>query len=223
MSGIIPPYAATAGFKSRILARYPPALDGRGTFATERQRLETFFRDLVFSTNIRALTDAYAGKNFNLQYSASPYTHGADVFATFYFRGFDYNLLNITSFSNEFGNFATTLQSYLVSHAQTGDPNKYRKSHKGFEAIRWPRPDSRGDFVKRVLNATDTGFKVITDEQVTRSIALFWEEIVKDLTELGGLFYFSYEFHFLRTTNADLTAGYTPPARKKGGRRKGHY
>lgn len=188
VTDIIPPYAATAGFKSRIIARYPPANDGRGIFATERQRLDIFFRDLVFSCNIRALTDAYSGKNFNLQYSTIPYVHGADVIADFYYRGFDLDLYQIPGLFDGYGDFAETYQSYLVSHARTGDPNTYRKSHKGFKAIPWPRPNNRGDLLKGVLNTTDTGFEVITDEQTRRSTCRFWQEIAKELTELGGLF-----------------------------------
>ena len=192
MSQIIPPYAANAGFKSRIIARYPPANDARGIFATEPQRRDIFFRDLVFSCNIRALTDAYSGKNFNLQYSTSPYSHAADVPAVFYYRGFDVDLYQLPGLFDGYGDFAETYQSYLVSHARTGDPNTYRKSHKSFNTIRWPRPNSQGDLVKGVLNTTDTGFEVITDEQTRRSTCSFWQKITKEITELGGLFQFSF-------------------------------
>lgn len=194
VSGIIPPYAASGGFESRIIARYPPANDGRGIFATERQRLDIFFRDLVFSCNIRALTDAYSGKNFNLQYSTVPYTHGADTFATFYYRGFNVDNYQIPGLFDGYGDFAETYQSYLVSHARTGDPNTYRRSHKGFKATRWPRPNNRGDLVQGVLNTTDTGFKVITDQQTSRSTCRFWQELTKDLTALGGSFDFHLDF-----------------------------
>ena len=187
VSGIIPSYAASAGFKSRIIARYPPADKARGIFATERERLDIYFRDLIFSCNIRALTDAYSGKNFNLQYSTIPYTHGADGYATFYYRGFNLSTFPTRGLFDGFGDFAETYQSYLVSHARTGDPNTYRKSHKGFNAIRWPRPDNREDLVKGILNTTDTGFEVITDEQTSRSTCRFWQDLTKDLTELGGL------------------------------------
>lgn len=192
VAGIIPPYAASAGFESRIIARYPPANKVRGIFATERQRLNIFFRDLIFSCNIRALTDAYSGKNFNVQYSTVPYSHGADTNAIFYYPGFNVSKFPVPGFFDGFGDFAETYQSYLVSHARTGDPNTYRKSHKEFNAIRWPRPDNREDLVKEILNTTDTGFEVITDEQTSRSTCRFWQDLTKDLTELGGML----NFHF---------------------------
>lgn len=218
VSDIIPPYAASAGFESRITSRYPPANDGQGIFATERQRLDIFYRDLVFSCNIRALTDAYSGKVFNLQYSTFPYTHGADVYATFYYRGFDVDLYQVPGFVDGFGDFAETYQSYLISHARTGDPNTYRKSHKGFKAIRWPRLNNRGDLVKGVLNTTDTGFEVVTDQQTSRSTCRFWQEIFKDLTALGGLFNFSLDFFFTQGVCmiANVVSGYTPPEGVKG-------
>jgi hypothetical protein len=190
VSGIFPPYAQAAGLPSRVIARYPPVRDGRGVYVTERQRLEAFFGDVVFLCNIRALTDAYTGKNFNLQYSTSPSTHNADVPPTFFFPGFDLDVIApfLPPIIPGFEAFAQTYQSYLVSHARSGNPNTYRKSCGGFEAIRWPRPDNRGDALKKVLNATDTGFEVITDEKTRKSTCRFWEEIARDVTELGGLF-----------------------------------
>ena len=195
LSGIIPPYGERAGLKSRIIARYPPVGDGRGTYATERQRFAAFFGDFVFLCGIRGLTDAYTGKSYNVQYSQIPYTHGADTYAQFYFPGFNLGLLNLTGVAG-FSDFAQTYQSYLISQVRTGDPNVYRKSYGGFKAIRWPKLDNRGDALRGVLNATGTGFELITDEQTKKSACEFWEEIVKELTELGGSFVFNLIFFF---------------------------
>ena len=191
LSRIIPPYAEAAGLKSRIATRYSPVRDGQGIYATEGQRFKALFGDVIFLCNIRALTEAYTGKNFNLQYSTTPYTHSADFAATFDFPGFDLDLIgSFSSSSVPDEAFCQSYQSYLVSHAQSGNPNTYRKSFGRFETIRWPRPDNQRDALRRVLNVTDAGFEVVTDEETRKSTCRFWERIAMEVTELGGLFYF---------------------------------
>lgn len=189
ISSIIPTNAQSAGIRSQIAARYPPAHKDGGVFSTERQRFKALIGDVIFLCNIRALTDAYIGKNFNLQYSTAPHTHGADIPATFDFRGFDLGLIRefFPGLIPGFESFSQTYQSYLVSHARTGNPNTYRKSHGGFEAVYWPRPDNRGDALRRVLNTTDTGFEIVTDEETRKSTCRFWEGIAQEATKLGGL------------------------------------
>lgn len=216
VSGIIPPYAQAAGVEARIIARYPTVRDGRGIYATERQRMKALFGDLVFLCYNRALSNAYPGNSFNLKYSTSPGTHAADTFAIFNFPDFDLDLIKsaFPLFIPEFKAFSLTYQSYLVSHARSGDPNTYRKSHDEFEAIRWPRPDNRRDALRGVLNATDTGFEVITDEQTRKSTCSFWEEVAREVTKLGGLFDLPPQFP--KTTPADSIVGYTPPDREGG-------
>lgn len=197
ITSFLPPYAQAAGLVSRIIARYPPVRNG-GPYATERKRLEALFGDVVFLCNVRALTDAYTGKNFNLQYSTTPSTHGSDVFPLFIFPGFDLDAIKpFTAVIPGFEAFAQTYRSYFVSHARSGNPNTYRKSYGGFEAIHWPRPDNRGDALKNVLNATDSGFEVTTDELTKKSTCRFWQDFARDVTELGGLLIIPPPFFFL--------------------------
>lgn len=147
------------------------------------------FGDYIYLWNICALTEAYTGKNFNLQYSVPPGTHGTDNLAVFNFPGLDLDAIKsfFPPIIPEFNAFSQSYQSYLVSHARSGDPNTYRKSHGEFKAIRWPRPDFRTDAVRNVLNATKTGFEVITDEQIRKSLCRFWQDIAREITELGGV------------------------------------
>lgn len=164
---------------------------------------------------VRGLTDAYAGKNYNVQYAQVPYIHGADTYSQFYFPDINPALFNLTGVAG-FGDFAQTYQSYLVSHVRTGDPNVDRKSYGGSKAIRWPKPDNRGDALRGVLNATGigTGFELITDEQTKRSTCQFWEEIVKELTELGGSFHFNLRFFYFFWLHRVLTEWQVMPRRR---------
>ena len=158
-------------------------------YTTERSRLKAVLQDSSFVCNIRYLSDAYAGKNYNLQYSVTPGLHATDLLPTFY------NLnLDLSSLATElslplvpgFGNFAQAYQSYLTSHARTGDPNTYRKSLNIPPAIPWPKPGAAGDAFTGVLNAGDLGFSLITDEQTARSRCDFWVQVAAAVTDLGG-------------------------------------
>lgn len=200
LSDLIPPYAA-ARLKPQIIARYPPARpNNRGSiYSTEGERAKALFNDVVFLCNIRALTNAYSGKNFNLQYSIAPYFHTADGPANCDFPGFDVSLLNNGFLSvisaADFSAFSRVYQSYQVSLARSGDPNIFRESFGRFPAIRWPRPDNSGDALTGVLNATMRGFEVVTDEETRKSKCQFWQTIFREATDLGGTsFFFLFSF-----------------------------
>lgn len=77
---------------------------------------------------MRYLNDTYDGKNYNLQYSVTLGLYATDLLPTFYdlslnLSAIEINLLLIPGF----GDFAQGYQSYLISHARTGDPNTYKK------------------------------------------------------------------------------------------------
>ena len=85
-----------------------------------------------------------------------------------------------------FGGFAQAYQSYLVSHAETGDPNTYRKKLGLPPTLAWPKPDNSGDEVRGVLQVGDLGFSIINDGQVSRETCTFWQGIMEAVTREGG-------------------------------------
>ena len=158
-------------------------------YTTERARVKALIGDSSFQCNVRYLSSAYSGKTYNLQYSVTPALHATDLLPTFY------NLnLDLATFGGElsvplipgFGSFAQGYQSYLVSHARTGDPNTYKKTVNIPVAITWPRPDLSGDQINNILDANDLGFKVTYDGETTQSVCGFWEEVAAAVTDLGG-------------------------------------
>ena len=171
------------------MARYPPVMSPNANYTTERARLKALLGDNSFYCNVRYLSDAYAGKSYNLQYSVTPALHATDLLPTFY----DLNL-DLTAFGGEFsfpllpgfGSFAQAYQSYLVSHARSGDPNTYKKTFNIPSAIYWPQPDLTGDAINNVLDANDLGFKITQDGETTKSVCGFWEEVAAAVTDLGG-------------------------------------
>lgn len=190
LDAVFPPYAKAAGVNAAIEARYPPVMSGSAPkYTTERDRTLAFMGDSSFYCNIRSLTDAYAGKSYNLRYSVTPGLHGTDLLPTFY------NLnLDLPTIGNDisiplipgFGSFAQAYQSYLVSHARSGDPNKYRKVINLPPAISWPKPDNSGDAITGLLDATDLGFFLTTDQQTKKSVCDFWVQVEAAVTNVGG-------------------------------------
>ena len=188
-----PAYAQTSGVNAAIEARYPPVMtDATHNYTTEFDRTKAFMGDSSFYCNVRYLSDAYTGKYYNLKYSVTPGFHATDLLPTFY----DLNL-DLSVFGNDvsyplipgFGSFAQAYQSYLVSHARTGDPNTFKKTINVPSAITWPKPGSSGDQISGVLEAGDLGFDVITDSQTEESVCGFWKEVAAAVTNLGGMYF----------------------------------
>jgi len=185
-----PAYAVTAGVTAAIEARYPPVMSGSvHNYTTERDRIKAYIGDEGFQCNVRFLTDAYDGKNYNLQYSVFPGLHATDLLPTFYDANLDLAVFGMDipfPLIPAFGSFAQGYQSYLVSHARTGDPNTYKKTFNIPPAITWPEPDNSGDQISGVLNAGNLGFSTITDGETGKNTCDFWVQVAAAVTNLGG-------------------------------------
>lgn len=142
--------------------------------------------DSSIQCSIRYLSDAYKGKNWNLQYSATGGLHAVDVLPTFYNDNLDPNAFQV-QLPPGFGPFAQAYQSYLVSHARTGNPNTLKKTNGVPPAITWPQPGNTGDALTNVLDATpDLSFTLITDNLTQESRCGFWKDVAAAETSLGG-------------------------------------
>ena len=174
-----------------IEAHYPPAGIG-SPYLLVRDRLNAFLTESSFTCNVRALSDAYSGKAYNLEYQVIPALHATDLLPTFYDINLDLNILGSQwdiSLVPLFGSFAQAYQAYLLSHARTGDPNTYKKPLLNVPpGINWPKADTSGDAITNVLSANNLGFGVgtITDTETTKSRCGFWEEVAAAVTDLGG-------------------------------------
>ena len=129
-----------------------------------------------------------------MEYAVTPALHATDLLPTFY------NLnLNLDLFGKDvpvpiipgFGAFSAVYQSYLTSHARTGDPNRFKKRVSIPPAITWPKAvvSNEKDGVERVLRAGKLGFGIKDDEQVSKERCGFWTDVVAAVTGLGGEFF----------------------------------
>lgn len=190
IASVISPYAAQAGVSAAIEARYPPVFTGPGprNYTTERARVKDVLNEASFVCNVRYLSDAYAGKNYNLHYSVAPALHGVDLLPTFYNLNLDLGAVPVPLVPG-FGGFAQAYQSYLTSHARTGNPSTFKKTVNLPPAITWPKTGNSsadGDRLSGVLNAGNLGFSLITDAQTARSRCDFWVQVAAAVTYLGG-------------------------------------
>ena len=190
LSEIFPPYAQTAGVTAVVEAHYPPIMSGKSNYSTEFDRTKALLAESSFQCNVRYLSDAYNGKNYNLQYSVTPGFHATDLLPAFYNLNIDLTALGQNApfaLIPGFGSFAQAYQSYLVSHARSGDPNKYAKVLNIPPAINWPKAgSSSADVLTKVLNAGDLGFGLVSDQMTKESVCGFWRRVAATLTNLGG-------------------------------------
>ncbi|KAL8930417.1 MAG: hypothetical protein Q9208_000601 [Pyrenodesmia sp. 3 TL-2023] len=190
ITALYSPSGSAGGVIAAIEARYPPILSPGSNYTTQRARLRDLIQEASFVCNVRTLSDAYAGKNYNLQYDVTPALHATDLLPTFFNLNLDLDLLGVPPLSSPgFAGFSQAYQSYLVSHARTGDPNTFKKTINVPPAITWPKPGGIGggdDAFTGVLNAGDLGFTLVEDRQTRRSRCGFWREVAAAVTGAGG-------------------------------------
>ena len=160
-----------------VRAQYAPS-----KFSSPRERFRQLYNHGTFLCATRYIAEAYRGKVWNMMFSQGAGTHGADIAAAFYQGSALGNVLN-----PGFGRVAATYQSYLTSHARTGDPNKYRA---GAGNIEWPKV-GYGPVFSNVLNVTDGGFTLIKDDANTEADCGFWTKTLQGLTKAEGALSFA--------------------------------
>lgn len=161
--------------KAAVLKKY-------SSITNAKARIKSLYQFATFTCSNRFISEGLLGKTYNLQYSRGTGYHGTDISADFYIAksGFDFATLS----DRTFGTFATTFQSYLLSHARTGNPNTFRD--KG--GIEWPLV-TMGPTLTGVMNATDHGFELIADEKTREEDCGFWKDVLAGMTSSMGMFH----------------------------------
>jgi carboxylesterase type B len=171
IKGVIDHYFGTsAPAASAITKQYASITDPKA-------RIKSLFQFSTFTCHSRFISEGFKGKTYNLQYARGTGIHGSDIAADFYNPG-GFSQSSLSTFGDRtFGTFAATFQSYLTSHARSGDPNKFRE--KG--AIEWPIV-TLGSTLGNVLNATDKGFELVSDQKTKAEDCDFWKDVVAGMT-----------------------------------------
>jgi carboxylesterase type B len=153
---------------------YPNVSIKGSPYDSEISRQNTFLRDNSFNCNTRWIATAYRNITYNLQYGGEIGFHGTDIRPTF-----------STPKSNDIDK---AYQSYLVSHARSGNPNTYRMKNPGkdYDTLEWGHVDISGEQPTGVLYVERSKFSIITDTASPLSHCNFWFEIQKNVTQLDG-------------------------------------
>lgn len=163
--------------KAAIEAHRSPVTSGKAdNYITERDRLKAISGDNSFPCNLRYLSDVYNSKGYNLQYSVMSDLHATDFLPTFINLNLDLaTLFNGTSVPKipSFGASALNYYPYLVSHARSGEPDTYKKAINVPLAITKPRSVNTRHALTGVLEASDLGFTLITDQETKREFVTF--------------------------------------------------
>ena len=193
------PQKTLAPLRQNISNHYPSGdyKDLECPQGNQMTRVSNVIRDAVFTCNTRLLYDAYEIKSgvptYMMQYSLFQSlfmaVHGSDLLPTFWNSYVDYAeslhacadipRLLIPIIAPRLKTFAPPYQSYLASHAVTGDPNKNAvdeaKAHKWQTAS----VSVNGSDLTNVLNADhqDTFFTDITDKTNSATNCDFWKGI----------------------------------------------
>jgi hypothetical protein len=172
-----------------VFKAYPASSAEDSPYSSAHDRLGAFIRDSSFTCYARSLTDAYAGKNWNMQYSSTLGLHATDLLPMFLDDSISLGDLNFHLFPL-FGGSAGAYQSYMASHAVHGNPNTDRLKFNIPPTINWPHPTPDGDTYGNVLNVNEFGFfNLITDTQMSYDSdahCYFLMEMAKALTNMGG-------------------------------------
>ena len=166
------------------------------------KRASDVIRDAMFTCNTRLLYDAYQVESdvstYMMQYSlgnlVEPPKHGMDLLPTFWnthvnFTDSLHACMGIDSGTAEaiamlVGFFAPAYQSYLASHAVTGDPNTNRIDLAKYHKWQKASVDDDGQLTG-VLNA-DIVFTDTKDTTNTAARCDFWKGIAAAIQPASG-------------------------------------
>ncbi|KAH7062200.1 Alpha/Beta hydrolase protein [Macrophomina phaseolina] len=173
-------YFPVDGVPQLIARQYPAVASGNATYAAESDRLRDMLAGNRFVCNIRYLADALAPRTkvWNLQYSAPPGTHGADVLPSFFFP----SLIG----PNATAAFVDGYRSLLTSLARAGDPNTFKRNNSVPSIPDWPQVDNSTSEFGNVLDVDLFSIDLIKDPQNSQPICDFWIQIAAAVTNVDG-------------------------------------
>jgi carboxylesterase type B len=147
-------------------------------------RLKAYIGDSTFHCNTRWIASAYPDKTYMLQYSRMAGQHGIDVLAMF--MGTKTVLASAQNMDKTFPDFANAYQSYLLSHARTGDPNTYRLQSGPSPTVPWEKVGSL-DHDITVVDAGPSGFSTVQDQINSKEACDFWLNLFAQETKNLGM------------------------------------
>lgn len=199
VSEYLPTYAKTCGVFEAVLNFFPsPSLEN-SPYLNQNERLAAWIFNLFTGTRVYSLVQSYPRNIFVAQYSVPSNDkgrslHSADLIPLFWSKYWtEQNPATVPPFNFSIPDNIVSLhrafQSLMFSFSKTGDPNKLAIMDEPlYPLVTWPRvgPITEGGLISNVFNFAANGSTVITDPEIVQSAALFVENIVIALTNVGG-------------------------------------
>jgi carboxylesterase type B len=174
-------YGKKYGVFDAVEKQFPQPTAG-SKYQSHKARLQSLVQFSSFTCNTRFLAEAYKSKTYSAQYSVGQGQHGTDVASNFYgsWNPAQYLPQYMMSGGADLKSIAPKYQSYLISHARTGDPNFL----KARDSLEWPKVHT-GPIMSNVLNV-NSPFSLIADVQNKAEDCDFWLDVFSGLTNAGG-------------------------------------
>ena len=203
---LFPHYAVIEGLDQAVLDHYPSPSAPNSPYANEDARVRAIVRDSCFTCHARLLSEVYAGKTWNMQYSIFPGIHSSDLVPAFYNTAMEDTIVGdaLDGFYPGLANISATYRSYFASLVLAGDPNTHADTRNNHPAVHWPHPDVSGSNVTGVLDVNIDNFALISDHQMPKDACQFWRDFYAAATIDGG---YSPPGALLHTPLANQTAG----------------
>jgi carboxylesterase type B len=162
---------------------FPPVSGPNSPYKTQKDRGSQYVSEMSFTCHNRILADAYPDRIYSVQYAVPPATHGSDQAGTF-FNPLSPQFANLSKAEAE---ARQAYQSYLISFALTGNPNKVRDQAN---TIDWPLTAGvNGSTLSNVLNVDNlsgkSGFSLVNNDQFqVKDRCHFWTEYQKAVDKI---------------------------------------
>jgi carboxylesterase type B len=202
----IPVYAPSV--RQAVANHYPSPNSIGSPYATQDARTMQYLDDTLLLCNYRYLNSAFQNITWSMQYSVSSALHATDLTPTF----FNANETG-ANIKPEQGTLFSNYQNYLTFFSVTGVPNAERIEGGPLAKIYWPKTIGQQDEkLSNVLNVTDTGFEIITDQESLKSHCDFFLNVQAAVTLAGGYVPPAGAVpNSLGVTNSNPSGNYTTP------------
>ena len=149
-----------------------------------QDKLRAFIGDSIFHCNSRWIASGYPNKTYAMVYSRIGGFHATDVLAMFI--GTKTFVSTVQNIDTTFPDFAKSYQSYLLSHAQTGDPNTHRLKSGPSPTVPWETVKSL-DHDLLSVEAGPNGFSTIQDKVNSKEVCDFWLNLFAQESKTLGM------------------------------------
>lgn len=191
LGALFPAWLKPTGLDQAVMQAYPPVSAAQSPYASEGDRMRAVVRDSSFTSHIRYLSEAYAGKTWNMQYSLVPGWHATDLVLAFWNENVAQSIVGaaLQGFYPNIASISTAYKSYITSLARTGDPNTLRDTTNHPPAIEWPHAQltrsDNGMNISDVLNVF-YNYTLVDDDQAPADAASFWLHFMAAVTTEAG-------------------------------------